>query len=38
MKNVKGKGKINDEGYVNIATELGLSETRGMPFLFQLLT
>ncbi|MCJ1388772.1 hypothetical protein MMC18_001622 [Xylographa bjoerkii] len=29
IKNVKGKGEINEEGYVNIATELGLSGTRG---------
>jgi len=28
IKNVKRKGEINDEGYVNIATELGLSGTR----------
>ncbi|MCJ1433639.1 hypothetical protein MMC27_003002 [Xylographa pallens] len=31
IQNIKGKGKgeINDEGYVNIAPELGLSGTRG---------
>ncbi|MCJ1380512.1 hypothetical protein MMC17_003620 [Xylographa soralifera] len=38
IKNVKGKREINDEGYVNIATELGLSGTRGKLFPFYLLT
>ena len=38
IMNVRSKGEINDEGYVNIATELGLSGTRGEYLLFFLLT
>lgn len=29
IKNIKAKGKVNSEGYVNVAAELGLSGTRG---------
>ena len=30
IKKIKEKGKINDEGYVNVASELGLSGMRGI--------
>ena len=30
IKKIKEKGKMNDEGYVNVASELGLSGRRGM--------
>lgn len=29
IKKIKAKGKVNEEGYVNVARELGLSGTRG---------
>ena len=35
MKNVKAKGKVNSEGYVNVAEELGISGARGMYILVE---
>ena len=29
MDKIKAKGKVNAEGYINVADELGLSGTRG---------
>lgn len=29
IKDLKARGRVNEEGYVNVATELGLSGTRG---------
>ena len=34
IKKIKAKGKINDEGYVNVASELGLSGMRGTVLLY----
>ena len=33
IKDIKNKGQVNSEGYVNVAAELGLSSARGIfPF------
>ena len=35
IKDIKAKGKVNSEGYVNVAAELGLSGTRGEQSLLE---
>ena len=34
VKKIKTQGKVNREGYVNVAAELGLSGVRGKVFIF----
>ena len=33
IKDLKEKGNVNDEGYINVASELGLSRSRGKTLL-----